>query len=194
VTAELASELKSMRVSQPTANVQKLHVPSCLEIGLQAGKKGNFTTARQMLRLALKQLAGDADKQPRMIELTTNIADTYSNEGRHDSAKVWYGKALRHCELFYGTSALHAACLLARLAGVSALASDMGEFHRYFDLLQSAYLRAGEKEVSGLLGALIDLSWSLCLRGQLTEVQSVNTLIDQIKRLEGEDKLGIEVA
>jgi hypothetical protein len=70
----------------------------------------------------------------------------------------------------------------------------MSEFHRFFDHLQSAYLRSEETNVSKLLGALIDLSWSLCLQGQLTEVQTVNSLIGQIKRLEEEERFGIEVA
>jgi tetratricopeptide (TPR) repeat protein len=194
VTTQPAFELKSMRASQPVFAPKELRVPSCLEIGLQASKKGDFTTARQMLRSAIEQLVAEGAKQPGLIELTTNIADTYFKEGRHDSAKIWYAKALRNCEFFYGTHTLHTACLQARLAEISVLQSDLGEFHRYFDHLQSAYLRSGETDVSALLEALIDLSWSLCLQGHLPEVQTVNALISQIKRLEEEDRLGMEVA
>lgn len=166
-------------------------LPSCTEIGLQASKKGDFQLARQMLRKAMEQLEGQAGKQPQLIELTTNIADTYLNEGRYDSAKEWYAQALHRAEISHGAHSLQGACLIARLAEVSVLQSDITEFQKSFETLQRAYLLAGDDvDLSNLLGALIDLSWALCVRGQFVEeVKQVNSLIAQIRQLDEEDRL-----
>jgi tetratricopeptide (TPR) repeat protein len=166
-------------------------LPSCTEIGLQASKKGDFQMARQMLRKAIEQLEGLHDKQSQLIDLTTNIADTYLNEGRYDSAKEWYAKALHRAETLHGAHSLQGACLLARLAEVSVLQSDMTDFQKSFDSAQRAYLLADESsDVSNLLAALIDLSWALCVRGQfIEEVRHVNCLIAQIRQIDEEDRL-----
>jgi tetratricopeptide (TPR) repeat protein len=166
-------------------------LPSCAEIGLQASKKGDFQLARQMLNTAIEQLEGKAEHQLTLIELTTNIADTYLNEGRYDSAKEFYAKALHRSELLHGAHSLQGACLMARLAEVNVLQSEMNEFQRCFESLQRAYLLAeSDTNVSRLLGALIDLSWALCVRGHFVEeVKHVNTLVAQIRQLDEEDRL-----
>lgn len=163
-------------------------VPSCIEIGLQAGKKGDFQLARQMLHTAMEQLEGHEDKQSRLIELITDIADTYLCEGSYDLAKNWYMKALHRCELLQGTNTLQAACLMARLAQVCALQSKMTEFQKYLDNVLRAYLLTPEEDISILLNPLIDLSWALCIRKCVAEVQPINDLIALIKQLE-EEKL-----
>src|ERR1700677_3837814 len=101
---------------------------SCIDIGLQASKKGDFQLARQMLHAACEQLEGQDDKQPRLVELIIDIADTYINEGNYDLAKSWYQKALHRSELLYGTNTLQSACLMAKLAQVHVLQKDLTEF------------------------------------------------------------------
>ncbi len=166
-------------------------LPSCTEIGLQASKKGDFQLARQMLRTAIEQLEGKPGQQNELIELTTSIADTYLNEGRYDSANEWYAKALHRSESLHGSHSLQGACLLARLAEVGVLQVEMTEFQKSFDSLQRAYLLAeDDADISKFLGALIDLSWALCVRGHFVEeVKHVNNLISQIKQLGEEEKL-----
>jgi len=169
-------------------------IPSCIEIGLRASKKGNFEVARQMLRTAIEQFEGHEAELPQLIELITNIADMYLNGGTYASAKEWYAKALHHSELLYGGNSLNVACLTARLAEVSALESNIEDFHKFFQRAQRVYLNLEESKLSALLGVLIDLSWVLCMQGRVVEVKPVNEMIEQIKRMEEEDRLGILVA
>jgi tetratricopeptide (TPR) repeat protein len=189
MTAE--SALKPM--TGTSLEVKRL-APSCIEIGLQASRKGNFQLARQMLHTAMEQLEGQEDKKPRLIELIINIADTYFNEGSYDQAKAWYGKALQSSELWQGTNTIQSACLIARLAELSVLQADMSEFEKCFENVQRTFLLSQESNVSALLGALIDLSWALCVQGRLAEVQPVNSLIAHIKQLEEEDRLGLAIS
>jgi hypothetical protein len=145
-----------------------------------------------MLRTACEQLeeAGETTNPSlRLIELTTCIADSYLNEGRYDSAKVWYTKALNYSELKDGKNSLPVASLLTRLAEVSVLQSDLSEFKKYFEDTERAYLLAKEPNTTAMLAALIDLSWALCLQNHLAEAQLVNKLIAQIKQIEEEKKI-----
>lgn len=183
--------MSTMSVPQPNVIPQ---VPSCIEIGLQASKKGNYQYARQMLQMALEQKSEQTHEQPLLIELMTEVADMYLSEGRHDTAKEWYLKALQRVELVHGINTLCAPNLMTRLAEICVLQEDMAEYERYFDNVQRAYLLCEEADVSPLLDSLIDLSWVLCIRCQLVQVQSVNNMIAQIRQLEEEKKLGLAVA
>ena len=164
-------------------------IPSCVEIGLEASARGDYQLARQMLHTAMEQLDGCEDKQIRLVELISNIADTYLHEGNFDSAKNWYMRALIRCELSQGANTLRAGCLMARLAQVNALQSDLAEFKKQLDNLMHTFLLAPEESISLLLDPLVDLSWALCVKGCVPEVQSVNGLISHIKQLEEEDRL-----
>jgi tetratricopeptide (TPR) repeat protein len=172
-------------------------VPSCAEVGLRACKSGNYQFARQMLQTAMSQLEGedeDVEKSSRLIELTTDMADTYLIEGNFDLAKGWYLKALSHCELLQQANTWRSAGLMARLAEVHALNKDMSESQKYMDKLMHAYLLALDDNISSFLNPLIDLSWCLCVTGHVAEAQPVNDLIAQIRSLEHEDRLSISAA
>ena len=144
-----------------------------------------------MLQTAIEQLeeSEDEDKESRLTELVTYIADTYINEGSYSSAKDWYTRAFHRCEIFGGANTLQAACLITRFAEIGVLESDMKEFQKNFENLQRVYLLTEEGDFSALLGVLIDLSWVLCVQGQHREVQLVNRLISQIKQLQEEQRL-----
>jgi hypothetical protein len=182
-----------MFTAEPVHEPSK-QVPSFIEIGLKASRKGNFQLARQMLHTAMEQLDGDEDKQPRLIELIVCIADTYLNEGSNDQAKAWYSKAFHRIELSQGANTFQAACLMTKLAEVSVLQDDMTEFQKCFENAQRAYLFSEETDTASLLGSLTDLSWALCVKQHLAEAQAVNSLISQIKELKEEDRLGIVAA
>lgn len=167
--------------------VNESAVPSSIDIGLSACKKGNFELARQMLHHSIKELGEGADKEPRLVELITNIADTYLSEGKFESAWNFYMKAFQRLEMSQSLNSLPAAALMSRLAEISVLQDQMGEFAKQFDRLQRAYLTATETDASQLLTCLIDLSWSLCVKGQTVNASSVNKLIAQIKQLEKEE-------
>ncbi len=172
---------------EPIFNLQlKNGIPSCLDIGLRAGQKGDFDTARRMMRTAMEQLNRHQDQLPRMILLTTYIADTYMNEGRYDSAKECYRKALQRAQGLHGINCLQAGCLMAKLAELCVLQAEISEFQRYFEQIMRVYLLSEEADSSVLLSALIDLSWALCLHGYIVEVREVNNLIAQIETLEKE--------
>ncbi len=174
-------------------NEQK-SVPSCIDIGLEASRKGNFQMARQMFRAAMDQLEGQSGKESQLIELLIHTADTYLNEGLYDSAKQWYEKAMQRHELWQGKNTFQAACLMAKLAEVNVLQAQLGEFQKCFEDTERFYLLAQDTDPNILLGALIDLSWSLCVKGHMDEVRSVNNLIAQIKQLEEENELAAQVA
>ena len=177
---------KSKNESAPNSAKESMSIPSSMDIGLEASRKGNFQMARKMFRAAIEQLEGQPDKQPRQVELITNIADSYLNEGTHDSAKTWYNKALEKLE---PKNTLQAACLYGRLAEVNALMSEMGDFQKNFEHVQRIYLLCEETEISILLNSLMDLSWVLCIQGHLEEVKQVNNLINQIKLIDEEDRI-----
>ncbi len=196
----MATELTPQNMQMPCSvsygdmelqDIQSTAPISSIEIGIQASKKGNFQLARQMLHSALEQLDNHDDKQPRLVELITFIADTYLNEGNYDLAKQWYMKALKRCEILQGMNTLPAACLMAKLAQLHVLQSNMSEFKKYFESVQHIYLLTLEENISVLLDPLTDLSWALCIKKHIEEVQPVNKLIVQIKQLEEENKLEI---
>lgn len=164
-------------------------VPSSIDIGLQASKKGNFQLAKQMLHNAIEQFDGQEDKQGRLIELIVSIADTHLNEGSYDQAKEWYQKALHRLENEHAINSLPAAAIMARLAELGVLQRDMKEFQMHFDTLQRSYLLAPEVELSGLINSLVDLSWVLCSQKCVAETQAINSLIAQMKLIEEEDKI-----
>lgn len=181
--------------TEPAVTVNETRrIPSCREIGLQAGKKGDFQLARQMLQNAIAEMEGQDGKQAQMIELTINMADTYLNEGQYGPAKTWYTKALDRLILSQGANTVAVASLMGRCAEISVLQADMNEFQKCFDSLQRAYLLTAETEMSGLLNSLIDLSWALCIKGEIAAVQAVNDLINQIKQLEKETAMSASVA
>ncbi len=182
------TELEGIAATQDTEPVA-YKVPSCIEIGLQASKKGDFQKARQMFRAAIKQLEDDPNKQAGIMSLIVNIADTYINEGRYDLAKQWYTKALQNSELLPEHNILQFACLMIRLAQINVLQEDMSEYKKSFETVERVYLLSQEADTSVLLDSLIDLSWVLCMQRHLNEAQVVNDLINQIKRLEDEEKL-----
>jgi tetratricopeptide (TPR) repeat protein len=161
---------------------------SCLELGLRAGKKGDFQFARQMLHSACEELLGCDDQHPRLIELMADIADTYLAEENYDLAERWYQKALHRSELLRGANALQTVCLMVKLAEVNVLQEEFAEFQKYMDGIQRAYFLTLEESVSILLFPLTDLSWALCIKGRIAEVKVVNSLIAQIRQLDEEDK------
>src|SRR5262249_3548340 len=123
-------------------------VPSCLEIGLAASERGDFQLARQMLHTAMEQLDSREDNQIRLVELISHVADTYLHEGNFDAAMNWYMKAFIRCELSQITNSMQAACLLARIAQVHVLRSEMVEFQKSLDNLMLAYLLTEEETLS----------------------------------------------
>ncbi len=193
MTAEHAFELPGKELEEIAATLETkavaYKVPSCIEIGLQASKKGDFQKARQMFRAAIKQLEECANRPAQLVTLIVNIADTYINEGRYDLAKQWYTKALQNSELLPKHNVLQYACLMIRLAQLNVLQEDMAEFKKCFEIVERVYLLSQEADTSILLDSLIDLSWVLCVQKHLNEAQIVNSLIHQIKKLENEEKL-----
>ncbi len=167
-------------------------VPSSIDIALQASHKGNFPLARQMMLRAMRELDGQVDKPARLIELITKIADTYVTEGKYDSARAWYTKALHRLEVWQGSNSLAVACVMVRLAQVCVWQFNMTEFQEYFDQVERAYLLSQDMDVSVFLDALIELSWALCIHECVNEVQLVNNLIAEIKQLEAESKPAAE--
>jgi hypothetical protein len=194
ISSDSEEEIAMSTTNQTAQSNAIAKVPSCIEIGLQASKKGNFQFARQMLQTAMEQVEVQDEPQPRLIDLMTDVADTFLSEGKFDMAKEWYSKALHRCELLQGENSLSGARLLTRLAEISVLQGELEDFRAYFDNVQRAYLLCEETNISTLLGSLIDLSWALCIRENLSEIQAVNSFIAQIKQLEEEEKLGLAVA
>lgn len=177
-----------MHCFEPVFNVKRSGgIPSCADLGLRASQQGDFQTARQMMRAALEQLTKFKDEpvQIRSVELITCIADMHLHEGRYESAKLWYSKALYRAQSLSGAYCLHAH-LLCRLAELSVLQAEMSDFRRYFDNLVRLYLLSQEADVSVLLSALIELSWVLCVNQQSFEAKAVNNLISQINTIERE--------
>lgn len=171
---------------------EQAKVPSCIEIGLQANKKGNLQFALQMLHTAIEQLDPDGS-QLRLVELISDVADTYFLQGKYEAAKEWYTKGLQRL-MVHGEHTVSAIKVLIRLAEVNALQEDLNEFHIQFENVQRAYLLCAETDLSSLLTPLIDLSWALCIQGNKAEVQAVNNMISQIKQLEEERRLGLVAA
>lgn len=171
------------------------NVPSCVEVGLQASRKGNFQFARQMLQSAIDQID---DQQPGMqeglLELIIDVADAYMREGRFESAREWYAKGLSRSQATIGCGSQFAIKLIARLAEISVLQEDTSGFNDHFESLQRAYLLCADANLSMVLNALIDLSWALCIRGNMPAVQTVNTMISHVKQLEEEERLGVVAA
>ncbi len=168
-----------------------VQIPSCIEIGLHASKKGDFIVARQMFRTAIKHLTNNQESQSRLISLITNIADTYLNERRYDLAKQWYAKALKRNEFLPNKNNLQCASIIARMTAINVLQCDMKEFKKDFETVQRMYLLSVEADVSLLLNSLIDLSWALCLQRLTDEARTVNQLISQIKKLD--DGMALEI-
>ncbi len=168
-----------------SSSVFQSKIPSRTEIGLEASRKGDFPTARLMFRKSINRLKAlpevdTIENQARIIQLLTHMGDSYVSEGRYDLAGRWYEKAWGIC----GSKQEHSlllTCLMAKLANVHILASDIKGFERYFEKLQSTYLLAQETDTSVLLPALIDLSSSLSANDHLAETQATNDLINQVK-------------
>ncbi len=171
--------------------VTQTRVPSRIDIAMEASKRGNYQMARKILQSSIEQLAEQENKQSRLVELMITVGDTYTNEGSLERAKAWYGKALQRCVLLEGAHTFQVACLMAKLAQLSVLQSNMPEFHECFEKVQRGYLLSDESNICTIIGPLTDLSSALCIRGFLVEVQSVNKLISQIKQLEEEDRSGL---
>ncbi len=171
MTAEREFELLGKEFETIKATLEKpkvaMKVPSCIEIGLQASKKGDFTRARQMFRIAMDQLPETKEKPAQLINLIIHTADTYMNEWRYDMAKQWYEKALHRSELLPVRKILQSGCLMTRLAEVNVLQKNMPEFKKCFEIVQRIYLLSKEADTSMLLNGLIDLSWVLCVQGHL---------------------------
>jgi hypothetical protein len=160
------------------------------KIGLRASKSGNFRFARQVLLSAIKRVEEDycQQKDSRWIELATNIADTYVSEGNSRLARSWYLKILERTGRLYGTTSPQAAVLMVRLAELAVLESNPEEYQSYFDLFTRAYLLWQEEDTSVLLDPLTDLSWALCVKGNVDSVQAVHSLISQINELQQDDE------
>src|SRR5271168_2191492 len=118
--------------------------PACAleQIGLQAGKSGDYRFARQVLQSAMKRIeeADDEHKDSRWIEVVINIADTYLSEGNSHLASAWYIKALERSEHLHGKNTLQVASLLIRLSELAVLESNSDQYQKYFDLFTRAYL------------------------------------------------------
>ena len=103
-------------------------------------------------------------------------------------ASAWYIKALERSEHLHGKNTLQVASLLIRLSELAVLESNSDQYQKYFDLFTRAYLLTQEEDAFVLLDPLTDLSWALCVKGKLSQVQAVNTLISQIKQLQQEER------
>ena len=188
-------------------NRAKQALPNCIEIGIRASKRGDFSTARQMLRSAIDQIENDLRKSAasdthkdidtdnkrsntgkidRLLELMTSIADTYLNESDYGQAKNLYEKTAERCVAEIGIASSQFACLMVRLAEVGILQSRLNDFQTYLQKAQQTYLLTKELNTASLLNALTDLSWALCVKGYLIEVVPVNNLIMQIKQVDKE--------
>jgi len=165
---------------------QSDRIPSCIEIGLQAGERGDFRTARQMFRAAVRHLAGTQDRRPRLIEIAIQTAHTYFHEACYDQAHAWYSKALHLSRALHGPNTLQAACLMSRLAEINVMQSSVHDFHNTFTNMERAYLLAKENDSGAFLLSLIDLSWALCVHGHTRQARTVNNFIAQIQ-LEGRE-------
>lgn len=168
---------------------------SSVETGLQASRNGNIQLDCRMLELDIEQIdAQSPELQKPLLELMADLADSYLREGKLESAKNWYIKALYRSEAAYGASSPCAIKAIARLAEISVLQEDVNEFNQYFESLQRAYLLCSDRDLSGALNALIDLSWALCLDANMPAVQVTNTMISHLKQLEEEERLGVTAA
>lgn len=171
------------------------NVPTSVEVGLQASRKGNFQFARQMLQRAIDQIDdNEPGMQEGLLELIADVADAYMRDGKFESARDWYSKGLRRAEATSGAGSQFALKLIARLAEISVLQEDTSGFNDHFESLQRAYLLCADANLSMVLNALIDLSWALCIRGNMPAVQTVNTMISHVKQLEEEERLGMVAA
>jgi hypothetical protein len=169
-------------IVNPTAEI-----PECERIGILASRRGNFSLARQMFKLVIRQMEGEGERQGELIKLTMDIAETYEREGSFRPAKDWYNKAFLLWERLPERDYLHGACIMAKLSLLSVLDKDLNSFQSNFDRLERAYLLSTEERVAPLLSILIDLSWALCLHGHTHESHLVNGLINQIQTEESLD-------
>jgi len=159
---------------------QSGQIPTCIDIGVLASRKGDFQTARQMFRTAIRQLKGHANKQPCLLELISRIGKSYFNEGHYDQAGSWYRRALQVSERFYGANTLQAACIMARLADLHVLQRDLSGFEKAFDDIERIYLLSQERDTHQLLRLLIDLAWTLCIYAHPIEARRVNAFVAHI--------------
>ena len=166
---EFGLDCFELSASDATLDTTKIatRLPSCIEMGLQASKKGDFARARQMFRAAIKLLENRENNQTSLIALIVNIADTYLNEGRYETAKHWYTRAIQRSESLARKNILPFACLLTRLAQINVLQNNMPDFQKTFEDVQRVYLLSQEGNSAILLDSLIDLSWVLCVQGHL---------------------------
>lgn len=188
----MGCETESAHLAETSCTAPR--VPTCMELGLRANHKGHYQSARQMLRTAIQQLHQEDEKDPRITDLIITIADSYLKEGDHEKAKTWYCSALRRLDTLMDADTFQTAYTLSRLAEVCVLQSDMVEFSACIDQLQRAYLLSSETDASDLFGALIDLSWTLCLTERVAFLQPVNEMLQQIKQIEEEERLNVLVA
>lgn len=194
--------------------------PNCVEIGMRACRRGDFSTARQMLRMAIDQLTfcpintsethsnaesqitlanGGADTiskdystaDNRLFDLMISVADTYLNEGNYEQAKHLYESTEKRLADAKSETTINYASVMLRLASVSVLQNNMTAFHKYFAKSERAYLMTKEADATSMLNALVDLSWVLSTHGHVNEVLPVNNLILQIKQIHKESNYNI---
>jgi len=171
-----------------SSTIEKHSLPSCIEIGLEASKRGDYKLARQMFRTSMHHVDEQDDNQIRAIELTTYIAETHLKEGNYELAEGWYLKALQLSDFDQRKSSLQSVFILAKLAKLQILNSNMTEFEKYMEQMERAYLLLDQKDLSGLLHVLMDTSWSLCQTGRLEYLRPINEIITQIMTMNEEDE------
>lgn len=158
------------------------HIPLCIQMGLQAAEKGDFETARKMFRSAIKQSIKFGNSSTILAKLAIYIATTYFNEARYGEAETWYQRALHIVEHLYGKTTMQGACLLIKLAELNVLQSKLSNYEKLFERAQHIYISTDETDTNTFLNWLVDLSWTLCVARQASEVRYVNDLVHQIQK------------
>ncbi len=162
---------------------------SPIEMGLEASKNGDLTTARQMFIIAIEQLTWQFEKQSDVIDLMLKVGDSYASESAFDLAKKWYNKALERASVLPKRDKLQIALIVARLAELVLPSLGISQFNKSFERLEQVSLLAQKANLDTIIGALADISWTLFIKGYHTQGQYINSLIDRIEQSSQEDKV-----